>query len=202
MSNETIERKRQDLKELARLAAEMPRTPPPPAASSERLSSPALPAPVSARFSMEPMVMPTPQPFAPVLGVTPPEPKKSRSFAPAMFIGACVVVAGCGIAMTAMLMKRPHAPPAAAAIFVAPPTTATQPLPAEPAAAPLPAPLPVASSTSTSIPTPAAPPPATKVAATTKPLKGKPAAATPASTAPSGQSPSSLDDLMRKAVGK
>ncbi len=199
MSNETIERKRQDLKE--------PRAPRRRDAAHAATAGsvfgsplePGDPPPVSARISMEPMVMPTPQPFEPVLGTAPPE-KKSRSFAPAMFIGACVVVAGCGIAMSAMLMKRPHAPPAAAAIFVAPHDGHAAARRPEPAAAPLPTTPPAANSTSTCGGPPATPP-ATKPALPAKPLKGK-LATTPASTTPTAQSPSSLDDLMRKAVGK
>jgi len=198
MQTETTDRKRgrQDLKELARLAAEMPRTPPPPPVSTERASSPLAAPPPSARISMEPMVLPTPQPFQPVLGAAPAA-KKARSFAPAMFIGACVVVGGCAIAITAMVMKRPQAPQAAAAIFVAPPTTATQ------AVAP-----PAADSTATATATPTATPTATSTSTPTATpnktsnkgaaAKAKVAAAPPANT-PSG---TSLEDSMRKAVGK
>jgi hypothetical protein len=201
MSNETIDRKRgrQDLKELALLAAEMQRTPPPPAASSDRLSSPLIAPPPSARISMEPMLMPTPQPFQPMLGLAPPA-KPKRSLAPAMFIGACVVVAGCAIAITATVMRRQHTAHVASAIFVAPPSTATQVAAAPPAADPIAA--------------PPAPPPATSISpAPARPDKPARATKTSIATSPKAQMPKApaaanapagggLDDMMRKAVGK
>ena len=232
---ETKERRsRRDLKELAKLASDMPRhdqRPPPPLVvpapmSSAPMSSAPLPSepraplpssPSSSRFSVPPTVLNMAPPIITTMEDPPVAQPKRKSALTGAIIGASVGLAISAIGITALVMRQPSRPPAAAATIPAAPlpTTDIAPVAATATATATATANTTANTTATATATTSDPQP---VAA--KPIPAKPTApargvvvaappkpnATPslAATIPpaKGAPDNSLEDMMRKAAGK